>query len=118
MKFIKKPIVIDAMQYRTDFPQEWPEELKDAVCFSNHGEPGKPPLELLPAHIHTLEGVMTVNNKDYVIRGVKGEFYPCKPDIFEETYSSYNPKVFECSRGIESKPKHSTLKSGSTTNFN
>lgn len=36
--------------------------------------------------IKTLEGVMTANIGDYIIKGVKGEFYPCKPDIFEKTY--------------------------------
>lgn len=36
--------------------------------------------------IETLEGVMTANVGDYIIQGVKGEFYACKPDIFEETY--------------------------------
>ena len=36
--------------------------------------------------IHTLEGVMTADEGDYVIKGVAGEFYPCKPDIFEQTY--------------------------------
>ena len=38
--------------------------------------------------IHTLEGDMEVSKGDYVIKGVKGEFYPCKPDIFEQTYES------------------------------
>lgn len=37
-------------------------------------------------HIHTLEGVMNVGNGDWVIKGIKGEYYPCKPDIFEKTY--------------------------------
>ena len=36
--------------------------------------------------IRTLEGDMKVNKDDYIIKGVKGEFYPCKPDIFEKTY--------------------------------
>jgi len=39
-----------------------------------------------PLHIHTLEGVMQANPGDWVITGVKGEQYPCKPDIFEATY--------------------------------
>lgn len=37
--------------------------------------------------IHTLEGDMKAEVNDYIIKGVKGEFYPCKPDIFEETYN-------------------------------
>lgn len=36
--------------------------------------------------IQTLEGIMTAHLGDYIIKGVKGEFYPCKPDIFEQTY--------------------------------
>ena len=38
------------------------------------------------AEIHTLEGTMQASYGDYIIKGVKGEFYPCKPDIFEQTY--------------------------------
>lgn len=37
-------------------------------------------------HISTLEGIMEASPGDWIIRGVKGEFYPCKPDIFEATY--------------------------------
>lgn len=40
--------------------------------------------------INTLEGIMTVSDMDYVIKGVNGEFYPCKPDIFEKTYELVN----------------------------
>lgn len=36
--------------------------------------------------LHTLEGTMEVSEGDYIIKGIKGEFYPCKPDIFEQTY--------------------------------
>ena len=36
--------------------------------------------------IYTLEGTMEVSKNDYIIKGIKGEFYPCKPDIFEESY--------------------------------
>lgn len=42
--------------------------------------------------IGTLEGNMAVSDNDYVIKGVKGEFYPCKPDIFEQTYESVDSK--------------------------
>lgn len=38
--------------------------------------------------ISTLEGIMTAKKGDFIIKGVKGEFYPCKPDIFEETYEA------------------------------
>ncbi len=41
--------------------------------------------------IHTLEGDMTAMLGDYIIKGVNGEFYPCKPDIFEKTYEAVEP---------------------------
>lgn len=44
--------------------------------------------------IDTLEGVMTASVGDYIIKGVKGEFYPCKPDIFEKTYEEAQPIEF------------------------
>ena len=37
-------------------------------------------------YIQTLEGKMEISERDYIIKGIKGEYYPCKPDIFEETY--------------------------------
>lgn len=40
------------------------------------------------AKIHTIEGTMTANEGDWIIRGIKGELYPCKPDIFEATYEA------------------------------
>lgn len=43
-------------------------------------------------NIKTLEGVMTANIGDYIIKGVQGEFYPCKPDIFEATYEATDDK--------------------------
>jgi hypothetical protein len=55
----------------------------EGLCYSNHT---KEDGEILPAHIHTLEGVMTVNDGDFIIKGLKGEFYPCKPDIFHMKY--------------------------------
>jgi len=79
-QYRKKPVVIDAMQF-TD-------EMKDRVfnfvtcnCYPDFTDDGKPALR-----IQTLEGDMTANIGDWVIKGVKGEFYPCKPDVFEMTY--------------------------------
>lgn len=51
------------------------------------------PIERRPDYnlqIKTLEGVMTVNTNDFVIKGPFGEFYPCKPDIFAATYEEVN----------------------------
>lgn len=79
MKYRKKPVVIEAEQFT--------EENKDRVfnfvrCNKAADfEDGEPVLR-----IQTLEGVMTARIDDWVIRGVNGEFYPCKPDIFAATY--------------------------------
>jgi len=80
MKFRKKPIVIEAFKWTGDtkpFPQEWKNEV---CCLSHDGNYSGNP------HIHTLEGNMDITNGDWIIKGIAGEFYPCKPDIFEKTY--------------------------------
>lgn len=83
MKYRKKPVVIEAIQFTDSF--KCMDELtkfmgKEKVHFSFV----TPECPYLP--IDTLEGVMIANVGDYIIKGVKGEFYPCKPDIFEKTY--------------------------------
>jgi hypothetical protein len=87
VKYRKKPVVIEAMQ----FDGSW----QAAKPILDWMEPGWP-IDLPHArwsdrdgglmHIPTLEGEMTASAGDMVIRGVKGEFYPCKPDIFAATY--------------------------------
>ena len=71
----KKPIVIKAWQYFVG--NELPSELKtrDDVIVSDDS-----------ISIKTLEGLMSVSSGDYIIIGVNGEAYPCKPDIFNKTY--------------------------------
>jgi hypothetical protein len=77
-KFRKKPVVIEAVQYTGDNEQEiW------RFCSTAEAHNDMPGHWML---IPTLEGNMVVSPGDWVIRGVKGEFYPCKPDIFEATY--------------------------------
>jgi len=81
-KYRKKPIVIEAILFENN------DQSKDAVLafvtcareakFNNEGVPF--------LNIFTLEGVMTAQIGDYIIKGVNGEFYPCKPDIFDKTY--------------------------------
>ena len=70
MKFRKKPVVIEATQWFNygDHPAVWIHS------------------DFLTPHVSTLEGAMTVTPGDWIITGVKGEHYPCKPDIFEMTY--------------------------------
>lgn len=48
----------------------------------------KKPVVIEAMQLKTLEGEMMANEGDYIIKGVKGEFYPCKPDIFEMTYEA------------------------------
>jgi hypothetical protein len=80
-KFRKKPVVIDAVQW-------WGNNFEEISAFFGEKEHT---LRLVCAvdkilEIETLEGVMTARFKDWIIKGVAGEFYPCKPDIFKETY--------------------------------
>lgn len=82
-KFRKKPVVIEAWQV--------PSEGESCCDEMTTWLLGAPPETMESQHdgsiaIHTLEGVMTANPGDWIIKGVKGEFYPCKPDIFEQTY--------------------------------
>jgi len=76
MKFRKKPIVIEAEQFM---------ENRLPLPFSGRGNPCCFSLEK-GWYIFTLEGNHNLIDKDWVIKGIKGEFYPCKPDIFEATY--------------------------------
>lgn len=81
-KFRKKPIVIEAEQFFYD-QKPWPEGVEMKVIFTDDdGCPHSGPV------IETLEGNMRVAEGDWVITGVKGERYPCKPDIFEATYDA------------------------------
>lgn len=76
-KFRKKPVVIDAIKFDKGITPN------DVIS-----ELGSNPMNFIPPsfYIETLEGRMEVSLGDYVIKGVNGEFYPCKPDIFEKTY--------------------------------
>lgn len=77
----KKPVIIHAMQFDSS-PQSAhdiiEEALKHGVEITCEHDGGESHVLKIP----TLEGVMTASPGDYIIRGVKGEFYPCKPDIF------------------------------------
>jgi hypothetical protein len=84
--FRKKPVVIEAVQFTGKNGRQIQEWSSEAVIESPVLEPvgANPTGEYL--QIKTLEGTMTAIVGDWIIRGVKGEFYPCKPDIFEATY--------------------------------
>lgn len=98
MEYRKKPIVIEAFQMTRERRwdnSEWPNWLHEAWN-RPHGENAVWPNPDVPPSIGhesadslvcgTLEGVHTITFGDYIIQGVKGEIYPCKPDIFEMTY--------------------------------
>jgi len=90
MKFRKRPVAIEAFQMTEDRRMDyavWPDWLKEAKevgddsvggLFHIAGEPG--------FFIGTLEGAHRVSWNDWIIKGVHGELYPCKPDIFDLTY--------------------------------
>lgn len=79
----KKPVEIEAIQF-----EDTPEVLSELSDFINnqdlrvdYKDPENPVIK-----IETLEGVMKASVGDYITKGVNGEFYPCKPDIFNKTY--------------------------------
>lgn len=85
-KFRKKPVVIEAVQWIGGYDSE--QEVNDFLV-QNEGNERTWEWEGIPPHtllIKTLEGVMRADLEDWIIRGVEGEFYPCKPDIFKKTY--------------------------------
>ncbi len=83
MKFRKKPVVIDATQFKAD-----DKTTHEHVNFSvPQVEGGASSLDG-KYWIQTLEGAHIVSEGDWIITGVKGEHYPCKPDIFDATYEA------------------------------
>lgn len=87
-KFTKKPVTIEAIQWTGMNGQEIQAFAGEAAKFDtrrsdNGSGTSSSVTELI---IHTLEGDMKADWNDFIIKGVKGEFYPCKPDIFEQTY--------------------------------
>jgi len=77
MKFRKKPVVIEARRYTGDNYEAIDDWMTGG--FWNLEDDGR-------LAIKTLEGVIYASPGDWIIRGVNGEYYPCKPDIFEKTY--------------------------------
>lgn len=79
-KFRKKPVVVEAVQLRAyDFPAELQHAVQDGRIT---------PLPDGGCLIQTLEGPLLGRIGDWVIQGVNGELYPCKPDIFDKTYEA------------------------------
>lgn len=119
MNFRKKPVVIQAM------PLEWGTwnamcafadvgklaDGKPEGCYvSQEGQPTDKLTDEIGLMIPTLEGIHLARQGDYVIRGVKGELYPCKPDIFAMTYESVD--VYSSSAGLDFGGALQALKAG------
>jgi hypothetical protein len=88
-QFRKKPVVIEAFQMTPERRRnnvDWPEWLNRAWNEERGATGSVYPGKGERLAIATLEGVMVVNLGDWIIQGVKGELYACKPDIFEATY--------------------------------
>jgi len=89
-KFRKKPVVIEAMKLTR-------ENYIDVYLWMSTSWEERSVSQLVDGtveiYIHTLEGNMTARQGDWIIKGVQGEFYPCKPDIFEQTYEPATPDV-------------------------
>lgn len=116
MKFRKKPVVIEATQWfkNGDHPKDdcmrpyedtgkIPDEMREGKIVRYYRHPDVDGMSLCSKcgyimHVHgwidTLEDGHNVCPGDWVITGVKGEYYPCKPDIFEKTYEAVNEKEF------------------------
>ena len=76
MKYRKKPVVVEAVLWNGNNYKEVIDFAENKIWFDALGN----------IWIATLEGDMIAKKGDYIIKGVQGEFYPCKPDIFAETY--------------------------------
>ncbi len=89
MRFRKKPVEIEAWQFkprhirghwRHEAPPDWLTNSKRKVIFTQD-------VDAMPVvEIQTLEGTMVASAEDWIIKGVAGEIYPCKPNIFAATY--------------------------------
>lgn len=78
-KYRKKQVVVEAFRLGVDESPRWFRDACDAGRVELHGS---------RAVIETLEGKMRAEKGDWVIQGVQGELYPCKPDIFQQTYDA------------------------------
>lgn len=95
MKYRKKPVVIEAFKFVGCFkgfavepyPPCWVFDGLDTgvLTFDSQGD----------LYVNTLEGKMLVSIGDYIIKGIQGELYPCKPDIFEATYELAEKEIIE-----------------------
>ena len=95
MQFVKKPVVVEARQFtaNADLPSllQWVTDhggIAEIITTTrNHDKEHPYGFDYPTIAINTLEGQMLASAGDWIIKGVLGEFYPCKPDVFEAVYS-------------------------------
>ncbi len=89
-KYRKKPVIVEAVKWTGLNLEEIKNFVDESLLYNIYDgawEVGEAPV-IVDMQIRTLEGNMSVSVGDYIIKGVQGEFYPCKPDIFKETYET------------------------------
>ncbi|OGM02631.1 hypothetical protein A3K72_01905 [Candidatus Woesearchaeota archaeon RBG_13_36_6] len=82
-QFKKKPIIIRAIQFTSETKDM---VFNDIIQVQGNVQPSRNKENMIILIIPTLEGEMTANLGDWIIQGIKGELYPCKPDIFDKSY--------------------------------
>ena len=86
-KYRKKPVVVEAFKFYVDPMPDWfMDKVTSNDIILRHCDYNRYEIDDAFCEIDTLEGTMIGNGGDYIIKGVHGEVYPCKPDIFEKTY--------------------------------
>jgi hypothetical protein len=91
MKYVKKPIVVEAFQFGVDEEPEW---FSDKIRLYGEAKIGDIYIyDPSQCSIETLEGRMYANVGDMIIKGIQGEIYPCKKDIFDATYDVYDEEL-------------------------
>ena len=91
MKYRKKPVTVEAKQFLGTW-ESWDEINYWITGAWLEEQTDVSKIDWSVYKIQTLEGEMTASTGDYIIKGVHGEFYPCKPDIFEQTYEPIKGK--------------------------
>lgn len=90
MKYRKKPVEIEAIKWDGNNIDEIKNFCRDKTIIYHDKLLNGVKVDLYSLSIITLEGIMSVSIGDYIIKGVKGKYYPCKPDVFEMTYEKCN----------------------------
>lgn len=107
MKYRKKPVEIEAVQFTEDMLLERQPVAPGLTIVAKSWHPNGGVVHSYKAGVDTLEGFMEARVGDWIICGVKGEYYPCKPDIFAMTYEPAQPTIADL-EAILAKPEDKT----------